>query len=74
MPSYIGLQKTFCRTPLTTWALWSGFIGASILFFNEVEQNERDRCNKFRDKSQMFGGHVKEGDAPSWGRPYKRLI
>jgi len=45
-----------------------------MMFFNEVEQNERDRCSKFRDRSQMFGGKVKEGDAPSWGRPYKPLI
>ena len=74
MPSYIGLSKTFCRTPLSTYAVWGAIVTGGSLFFNEVEQNERDRCSKFRDKSQMFGGNVKEGDAPSWGRPYKPLI
>ena len=74
MPSYIGLPKTFCRTPLSTYAVWAVIVGGGILACNELEQNERDRCNKFRDKSQLFGGKVKEGDPPSWGRPYKRLI
>lgn len=74
MPSYIGLSKTFCRTPLASYAVWAGIVGGGMLFFNELEQNERDRCSKFRDRSQMFGGKVKEGDAPSWGRPYKPLI
>lgn len=74
MPSYVGLSKTFCRTPLSTYAVWGAFVTGSIFFFNEVEQNERDRCSKFRDRSQMFGGKVKEGDAPSWGKPYKPLL
>ena len=74
MPSYVGLSKTFCRTPLSTYAVWGAIVTGGCIFFNEVEQNERDRCSKFRDRSQMFGGKVKEGDAPSWGRPYKPLI
>ena len=36
-----------------------------------MDQNERDRTSKFRDKSLMFKDpNRKEGDPPSWGKPY----
>ena len=42
---------------------------------NAVDQNERDRTSRFRDKSLMFKDpNRKEGDAPSWGNPYKPLL
>ena len=71
MPSYIGLSKSFCRASYGSIALWTGILGASTVVCNAIDQNERDRTSKFRDKSKMFGGHVKEGEAPSWGNPYK---
>ena len=74
MPSYIGLSKTLCRTPLSSYAVWAVIVTGGCYAVNELERNEKDRCNKFRDKSQMFGGKVKEGDAPSWGKPYKPLL
>ena len=71
MPAYVGLPRTFARASLVSWAFWSGAIAVATLVCNDMDQKERDRCNRFRDKSGMFGGKVKEGDAPSWGRPYK---
>ena len=71
MPSYVGLPRTFARASLVSWAFWSGAIAVATLVCNDMDQMERDRCSKFRDKSNMFGGNVKEGDQPSWGRPYK---
>ena len=71
MPSYVGLPRTFARASLVSWGFWAGVVTVSTLVCNDMDQKERDRCNRFRDKSGMFGGKVKEGDAPSWGRPYK---
>ena len=74
MPSYVGLPRTFARASLVSWAFWAGVVTVSTLVCNELDQKERDRCNRFRDKSGMFGGKVKEGDPPSWGRPYKPYL
>ena len=74
MPSYVGLPRTFARASLVSWAFWAGVVTVSTLVCNELDQKERDRCNRFRDKSGMFGGNVKEGDPPSWGRPYKPIL
>ena len=74
MPSYVGLPRTFARVSLTSWAFWTGTVTAISLVCNDLDQLERDRCSKFRDKSGMFGGNVKEGDPPSWGRPYKPYL
>ena len=74
MPSYVGLPRTFARASLVSWAFWAGVVTVSTLVCNDLDQKERDRCNRFRDKSGMFGGNVKEGDPPSWGRPYKPIL
>ena len=74
MPSYVGLPRTFARASLVSWAFWTGVVTVSTLVCNDLDQLERDRCNRFRDKSGMFGGNVKEGDPPSWGRPYKPIL
>ncbi|XP_045531094.1 uncharacterized protein LOC123718534 [Pieris brassicae] len=31
-----------------------------------IDDQETLRMTNFRDKSALFGGNVKEGDAPSW--------
>ncbi|CAH0386859.1 unnamed protein product [Bemisia tabaci] len=31
-----------------------------------LDDKEKERTSRFRDKSAMFGGHVKPGDPPSW--------
>ena len=74
MPSYVGLPRTFARASLASWAVWAGIVTVATVVCNDLDQNERDRCNRFRDKSGMFGGKVKEGDPPSWGRPYKPYL
>ena len=65
---------TFCNVPLTTYVVWTGIVALAGYVGNTLEANERDRCSRFRDKSKMFGGHKKEGEAPSWGEPYKPLL
>ena len=71
---YIGLSRTFARTNMASYAFWGVVAVVGTVATSYVDQNERDRCDRFRDKSKMFGGHVKEGEAPSWGNPYKPII
>ena len=71
---FIGLQKSFARANLASYAFWTVATAAAVVGCNYLEQNDRDRCSRFRDKSKMFGGNVKEGEAPSWGSPYKKIL
>ena len=66
-----GLPRTFCNTTLTSHIVWAAIGVGAILLGNAIDQNERDRCSKFRDKSKMFGVPKMEGEKPTWGSPYK---
>jgi hypothetical protein len=50
---------------MSFYVLWTGI---TILLGNAIDQNERDSCSRFRDKSKMYGGFKKEGDQPTWGQ------
>ena len=69
-----GIPWSFCNTTMPTYVLWAGITVGAILFGNAIDQNERDRCSRFRDKSKMYGGFKKEGDQPSWGKVYKSWV
>ena len=44
--SYIGLPRTFARTPLTSYVFW-GVVGVGVVLAgNEIDQNERDRTSR----------------------------
>ncbi len=49
---------------------WIGYLIpiAGYYFGKYLDDSERDRSISYRDKSALFGGNVKPGDPPSWGR------
>ena len=69
-----GLPISFVNVTMPGLALWAGIITGSILLGNAIDRNERDRCDKFRDKSKIFATYKQEGEAPSWGKPYKSMV
>ncbi|XP_077290934.1 NADH dehydrogenase (ubiquinone) MNLL subunit [Arctopsyche grandis] len=46
------------------WVMIIPFIGFGFGHFLDVKETER--MIRFRDKSALYGGNVKEGEQPTW--------
>jgi len=74
-PAYAGLDASFVNVKYSAWGFWGVVMVGIGMLGNAIDQNERDRTARFRDKSQLFGqGHIPEGKKSSWGGEYKPWI
>lgn len=51
---------------MTRDTLWFGVPLLGFFIGKFLDDQETLRMTRYRDKSALFGGNVKEGDPPSW--------
>lgn len=51
---------------ITKQYIWFAVPITGYLFGTYLDHQETLRMTNFRDKSALYGGKVKEGDAPTW--------
>ncbi|XP_013184847.1 uncharacterized protein LOC106130539 [Amyelois transitella] len=51
---------------ITTQYIWFAVPLTGFFIGKFLDDQETLRMTKFRDKSCLYGGRVKEGDPPSW--------
>ncbi|XP_045510259.1 uncharacterized protein LOC123705508 [Colias croceus] len=51
---------------ITTRYVWFAVPMTGFFIGKYLDDQETLRMTNFRDKSALYGGRVKEGDAPSW--------
>jgi len=56
------------------WWRWItiGLTGVTIGWY--VEQEERERASTYRNKSQLYGRELKEGEDLPWGSPIRDYL
>ncbi|XP_028176264.1 uncharacterized protein LOC114364345 [Ostrinia furnacalis] len=51
---------------ITTRYVWFAIPLTGFFIGKYLDDQETLRMTNFRDKSKLYGGRVKEGEAPSW--------